>query len=193
MAHTLIHHEHHRNPVCFGEIECLDHQVKALLRGIGAEGDNFIVTVRSPPGLHHIGLSRQGGQPGGRTSTLYIDKHAGNFRDRCQSNMLHHQGKTRARGHSHHLFACPCSTQDSNGRGQLIFHLNKDPSDQRDPCCKPFDHLSGGGNWIAGNKAAPCCQCTFARGVVTIQIVGSGKNPFWIRLHGFHFFLLFLF
>ena len=64
VANDFVHHEHHGNPVFFGQVEGLDGQIETLLRRIGTKGDDLVIAMRAPFCLHHVGLGGERGQAG---------------------------------------------------------------------------------------------------------------------------------
>jgi hypothetical protein len=56
MSHHFVEQQDDRGAVSFGEIESFEGQVERLRDRGGAEGDDGVVTVGAPPGLHHVSL-----------------------------------------------------------------------------------------------------------------------------------------
>ena len=77
MTHTLVSHDKDGDTVHFREIESIDSEVKALLRGIRRKGDDFIIAVGAPFNLHHILLACESRKASGRASSLNIGNHQG--------------------------------------------------------------------------------------------------------------------
>ncbi len=184
VAHALIHHQEDRLPVLLGEVEGLDGKVEALLRRIGAQRQNTVIAVRSPAHLHHVGLRGQRGQAGGGSAALHIHEYAGRFGHGGVPDVLHHEREARPRGDRKSLCAAPYRALNGDGGSQLILHLDEGAAHGRNARREPFHHLRGGCNWVSCGKSRTCRQGAFAAGVVAIQEVRAGKDPFWISLHG---------
>ena len=83
MAHDLVKQENNRGPVGLGDVKGFHRNFKNILMiGSGHDNDGMI-SVASPPGLHHITLASMSRNAGGRTAALNIDDHAGHLGHDC--------------------------------------------------------------------------------------------------------------
>ena len=121
----FVHHDEYRAAILLGIIERGNGQVETFLRRVRAQRDHFVVAVRAPAHLHHVGLSGKRGQSGGRSAALHVHEDAGRFRHHRQANVFHHQREARTGGHGESLGSAPYRALNRDRGGQLVFHLDK--------------------------------------------------------------------
>ncbi len=149
---TLVHHEHHRNAKLLGQVKRLDGEVEALLRRVGRERDDFVIAVRSPARLHHVGLRRQRGQARRWAAALHVDEHAGRFGHHRVADVLHHEREARTRGDCKRFRSGPSRADQRDGSGQFIFHLNEPAAHGRDAAGETFDDFGRRRDRISGGE-----------------------------------------
>ena len=183
VADDFIHHEHDGNAKLFRKIEGLDRKIEAFLRGVRTERDDLVVAVRSPAGLHHVGLCRKCGKSSGGSTALDVDEDAGRLRHGRVADVLHHERKAGARRHGEGFGAAPDSALQGDGSGQFIFHLYEAAADDRHALGEAFDDLRRGSDRVAGSKTRSSGKCPFAAGVVAVKKMSASKYAARISLH----------
>ncbi len=91
VAHHLVEQKNDRRAVGFGQVEGLHRHLEDVLVVGGREGNDGMVAVGSPAGLHHIALAAVGGNAGGRAAALHVDHAHRHFRRYRQSQAFAHQ------------------------------------------------------------------------------------------------------
>ena len=106
MTDNLVHQEDYGATIFFGQSNCAQSQLEAFGNTGGRNGNQPVVAVGAPTGLHYFALGGGGGLAGSRAHTLYVDDNAGNFCDAGQAQHFLLQGEAGAAGSGHSLFAC---------------------------------------------------------------------------------------
>ena len=169
VPHLGVGHDQNRRAVLFRQVEGADGQIEQFLGRRGRQGDDGVIAVGPPAGLHHILLADQGGQPGGRPAPLDVDQDAGRLQHDAQAQVLHHQRKAGAAGGRHGLGPGPRRAQDGVHGGQFILHLDIDAAHLGQPDRHPLRDLGGRGDGIAGEKAAAGQDGALGGGVIAQQ------------------------
>src|SRR5208282_1892069 len=182
VANAFVHHEHDGNAIFFGQIEGFDGEVEALLRRIGAKGNDLVIAMRPPLCLHHVGLGGERGQSGGGATALHVDENAGRFGHGGIADVLHHEGEAGARSDRKGLGSCPYHALQGNGGGEFIFHLDEDSANGRNPRGETFHHFGGGSDGVSGGASAASSQRAFAAGVVAVHEMYAGEDTARISL-----------
>ena len=115
VADDLVEHHDDRHPVLLGEVEGLDREVEALLRGVRAERDEPVVAVRAEPGLHHVALRRLRREAGRRPRALHVEEDARRLGDGREADVLLHQREAGARRHGAGLEPAPDGALQRDG------------------------------------------------------------------------------
>ena len=191
VADDFVGHDEHRRPVVFAQIEGRDGLVKDFLGRRGRQGDDLIIAVGAPAGLHHVGLGAHGGQAGGRAGALDIDHHAGGFGADPQADIFHHQAETRSGGGGHAFLPGPGGPQNRGHGGDLIFHLDEGAAHIGQPGGHVLGDFGGRRDGIAAEKPAPGRQGALGAGLIAGHVMFTGKNC-WFHVFSFQNGLLLL-
>ena len=183
MADALVKHHHDGDAELFGQVETGNGQVEALLRGVGAEGDDAVIAVGSPLGLHHVGLRGQCGQPGGGSAALHVDENARGFRDGGVADVLHHEREAGAGSDREGFGPAPNRALYGDGGGQFVLHLNEDAAYGGDSPREAFDHFRGRRDGITCGKSRTCCEGSLTTGVITVEKMDTRENTFGVSVH----------
>jgi hypothetical protein len=156
-------------PQHFREIERLDGEIETFLGRIRAEGDDFVVAVRAPARLHHIGLSGQRRQSSRRTTPLHVDEDAGRLGHGGIADVLHHQRKARTRRHRERFRAAPDRALQRDGGRQFVFHLDELAANLGKLGGHDFRHFGRRGNRVTAEKRAASIEGAVGRSFVTLH------------------------
>ena len=124
MADDLVCEEDNRSTILLGEVESGDGQIKAVLHGGGADGNDAVIAMHAVARLHQVGLCGLGGGTGGGTGALNVNDHAGQFGHNAETEVLLHQREARAGSGGVCLLAGEGSAKHSRHRGDLVLHLH---------------------------------------------------------------------
>src|SRR5208337_4443906 len=167
---------HYGEPVCFAQIECGNGLEEKLLGRSRGKRYNLVMTMGSPPGLHHITLGAQSREARRRTCTLNVYYHAWSFHYESESDVFHHQTEPRTGGRGHAFCPGAGSAKNCGHCGYLVFHLNKDPAKFRKPPCHVLGYFGGRCDRIPCKKAAAGGKRPLRACRVTIHEMLSGEN-----------------
>ena len=121
----LIKHKNNRRPVLFSEIKRFNRNFKYILEVGSCHGNNAMVAMGAPSGLHRVTLGYMGGVTCGWPTPLDICDDTGGFGHTGVSDTFLLQGKTRAGGCGHDLFSGKGCADDTGHGGDFVFHLDE--------------------------------------------------------------------
>ena len=176
MAHYLIGHYQHREPVRFAQIERGYGLEEKLLGRSRSKRYDFIMTMRPPPGLHHVTLCPKCRQPGRGTRPLNVHHDTRGLQYDPEPEVFHHQAKSGTRCRSHTFRPGAGSAENGGHCSNLVLHLYEDPADFREPFCHVLRYLGGRGDGIPGKKAAPGGKRPLRARLIPVQKMLSGEN-----------------
>ena len=148
MADNLVHQQDNRATIFFGQSHCAQSQLEAFGNAGGRNGNQPVVAVGAPAGLHNLALGRGGGLAGSRAHTLYVHDYAGDFGDAGQAQHFLLQGEAGATGSGHSLFASHGSANNGAEACDFVLGLHKFAANLGQTQCQLFSNFSRRGDRI---------------------------------------------
>ena len=125
MADNLVHQENNRATIFFAQCYCTQSQVKAFGNTRRRNGNQPVVAVGAPTGLHNLALCGGGRLAGCGAYTLYVNDNAGDFGAAGEAEHFLFQGEAWAAGCGHSFFTGHRCTDNSAETGDFVFSLHK--------------------------------------------------------------------
>ena len=173
MPDDFVHQQDHRGTEPFGQVEGADSLVEGVLDGARAYGNDGMISVGTPFGLHHVALRGGCGKAGGGTGSHDVNDDDRDFRDGGVADVLLLQGKSRTGGRRHRFCACHRRAQRRRYAGNLVLHLHKFTADLRQTYCAALRDFRGRGYGVAREKPHSGGQSTLDAGLVSLQELES--------------------